>query len=112
MPGGEVGSEGGLLWKRGKEKKRMTVLLQALRKVYQAPVLNMGTREGEWLHRREQTEDLCFHSQMSTSDMRTNIGNTDKIMGPLIIYWLQEQENVVNCNYDRQQGHWRQDYPE
>lgn len=32
MPGGEVGSEGGLLWKRGKEKKRMTVLLQALRK--------------------------------------------------------------------------------
>lgn len=105
---------GELLWKRGKEDKSMIVLLQALRKMYQDPILNMGTREGERLHGREQTEVLCFHSQTSRSDKRTqwtNIGNTGKIMGPLITYWLQEQENVVPCNYDRQQGHWKLEYP-
>lgn len=113
-PGVEVSSKDGLLWKRGKEDKQMTVLLQAVRKMCRAPTLNMGTREGEWLHGREQTEALCFHSQTSRSDKRrqwTNIGNTDKIMGLLIIYWLQEQENIVNCNYDRQEGHWKQEYP-
>lgn len=68
--GREVSSEDGLVWKRGKEGKRMTVLLQALRRMYQAPILNMGTREGEWLHGREQTEALCFHSHMFRSDKR------------------------------------------
>lgn len=33
--------------------------------------------------------------------------------GPdLIIYWLQEQETVVNCcNYHGQQGHWKRECP-
>lgn len=87
-------------------------------KMCQAPILNLGSRKGECLHWREQAGSVLLLTHIRIGEAKTISQYWEYRLelqnhGPnLIIYWLQEQENVVNgCNYHGQQGQWKWECP-